>query len=417
MKYVIENGIIDVNAVRDNMLREQRQHYLSMHKYKIFQDKKDGRWKTTLPDATRKKGRKLIARKEKRDLEDIVADYYIDLEMNPYRLDANVTLEELYPIWIESRILEANSIRTVKKNDQDWRRYYKDTKITRIPMRHLTVNQLKDWAHSMIDSNRLNKRDYYNMAVIMKKCFEYASDEGICENTWSKVRINTKKLKRIEKKENYTQIYFSDEKEKIVTYCLYNFLENPWNISSLAIPLLFITGMRIGELVALKYCDLNGNEIIIRRTEVNDYVYDEKAKKFRYKGKIVEEHTKTDAGQRVIPFTKGARQIISMIKSASEKYGYHDRDYIFCPKSRRICSNTIDNNLYRYCDKLGIPRKSAHKIRKTYISQIINSGIDLDTVCRISGHVDLKTTFQSYYYSLEKKDDIYDKFEAIFSVH
>ena len=46
-----------------------------MHKYKIFQDK-DGRWKTTLPDETKKNGRRLIAKSKLEDLNGIIAEFY-----------------------------------------------------------------------------------------------------------------------------------------------------------------------------------------------------------------------------------------------------------------------------------------------------------------------------------------------------
>jgi len=414
LKYAISHGILDLNVVRDSMLNEQKQHYLSLHEYAIFQDK-DGRWKTTLPDKTKKSGRKLIARKRKDDLEKVIVDYYSELEINPNRISSDVTLEEIYPIWIQSRLLEVNSKNTVKKNDQDWRRYYKNTNIVKIPMKNLSVNQLKDWAHKIIDDNQLNKRDYYNMITIMKKCFEYVSDEkNICENTWAKVKINTKKLKRVEKKSNETQIYFLDEKMKMVQYCLIDFLEHPWKISSLAIPFLFVTGMRIGELVALKYEDFSDKVINVNRSEVNDYKYDEEMGKFIYVGTKVVDHTKTEAGTREIPFTKGAKQLLQMIKKSCEIYNYYDNDYVFCPNSQRMRANSIDAKIYRICEKIGISKKSAHKMRKTYITQIINNGVDLDTVCKISGHVDLKTTFESYYYSLERKDDVYEKFNNMF---
>lgn len=397
-------------------MENQRQHYLSMHKYSIFQDK-DGRWKSTLPDTTKKSGRKLITRTKKQDLENIIIKYYKDEEeyqnLKNYRLSNDITLEELYPIWLDSRILEVNNIRTVKRNDQEWRRYYKGTPITKKPMRLLTINELRDWAHKMIDDNQFNKRDYYDMALIIKKTFEFMENEGICENTWSKVKINTKKLRKISKKENTTQIYFVDEKMKLVQYSLKMFMERPWNITSLVIPFLFITGLRIGEVVALKYDNFTDNEIVIESSEINNYEYENG--KFVYRGKAIIDHTKTEAGKRKVPYTDGAKKIIDMIKKSSEYYGYYDNGYVFCPNSRRIVSNTIDKKLYCYCEALGIPKKSAHKIRKTYISQMIQNGIDLDTVCRVSGHVDLKTTFDSYLFCLETNDQVHEKFNELFT--
>lgn len=59
--------------------------------------------------------------------------------------------------------------------------------------------------------------------------FEYASDEGICNNTWSKVKINTKNFCKTVKKDNKSQIYFSDEKQKIITLAMQLYKDNPKN--------------------------------------------------------------------------------------------------------------------------------------------------------------------------------------------
>lgn len=154
-----------------------------------------------MPDKTKESGRRLLAKNSLNDLENEIIEFYENAEREKteeqnsvkHRLSKDITFEELYPIWLNFRILETNNIATVKRNDQEWRRYYKGTEITKRPMCQLTVNELRDWAHKLIDDNQFNKRDYYNMALIIKKCFEYLSNEGICKNTWAEVKINTKK--------------------------------------------------------------------------------------------------------------------------------------------------------------------------------------------------------------------------------
>lgn len=412
LQYAISHDIIDIEKIRENMREEQRSHYLNMHHYSVFQDQK-GLWRTTFPDSSKKNGRRTIAKKTKEAVEDAIVAYYQRSEKHSLNVSDYVTMDELYPIWMKSRLSEVQSVNTAKRNNQDWDRYYKGTPITKIPMCDLTTNYMRDWAHNMIDRYRFTKRQYYNMTVIIKKMFEYVAAENVCDNNWSKVKINTKKLARDSKKSNVTQIYFNDEKFKIVSYALQKFQQNNRNITALAIPLLFMTGMRIGEVVALKYTDLDDKNIHVVRSESRSYYYDDKTHKFHYGGTEVVDHAKTQAGERAIPYTDGAKHIIAMIKEASDKYGYYDDGYIFCPASSRIQSNTIDKTLYSYCDILGIPKKSAHKIRKTYISTIIQHGIDLDTVCRVSGHVDMKTTFESYLFCLDRPDETHDKFEEI----
>ena len=330
-----------------------------------------------------------------------------------------MTLREIYPLWLQSRKLEVNSMGTVKKNDQDWRRYYLQDPIIDKPMCSLTVQELKDWAHRKIEDNHMNKRDYYNMVIIMKQCFRYAKDaEYIDANTWENVKINSKKLRKNQKKSNEEEVYFLDEQKKLSGYSFEQFYKNPRNITALAIPFIFVTGLRIGELVCLKYDDMDETNGVIRIDKSESVMYELNSEgNFKYNGKKVVEHAKTDAGEREIPYTAYARQIIQMIKDASEQYGYYDEGYIFCPHSKRITANSIDKKLYKYCDGIGFEKKSAHKIRKTYISRLIHSGqIDIDTVCRVAGHVDMKTTFMSYCFSLDYKSEIQNKFEEVLEI-
>ena len=409
LSFLQEKGIINLDDVRDMMEQERRQLIISKHKYSIFQDKKDGRWKTVVDDPTKKSGKRLIAKKDRRDLEDFLIDLLDEEPQN------NSTLRELYPSWLQSRKLETNSSGTVKRNALDWKRYYNEDPIVDIPLGYLTCQQLKDWAHKKIRDNKFTKKQYYNMIVIMNKLWDYAKDCGIIEaNKWREVKVNKKLLKRDVKKSNETQIYFLEEKIMVVSYALSRFTNNHRDITALAIPLMFLTGMRIGEVVALKYEDFYGDEILIKRSEVAKYdIYEDGT--YKYLGQAVEEHAKTDAGERSIPYTQGAKQIIEYIKKASEEYGFYDDGYVFCPNSRRIKSNAINMRIYDFCDKLKIPKKSAHKIRKTFISQMIVAGIDLDTVCRVSGHTDISTTFNSYTYSLVKKEDRTETFSSMCS--
>ena len=135
---------------------------------------------------------------------------------------------------------------------------------------------------------------------------------------------------------------------------------------------------------------------------------------FRYITREVTDETKTDAGEREIPFIPYAKQIIGMIKEASEMFDFYDDGFIFCPNSKRVSETSIDKRLYNYCNAISVNKKSAHKIRKTFISRLIHSGkIDIDTICRVVGHVDMKTTFTSYCFSLDHKNEIQNKFAEV----
>ena len=54
--------------------------------------------------------------------------------------------------------------------------------------------------------------------------------------------------------------------------------------------------------------------------------------------------------------------------------------------------------LRNICTQLGIQRRSMHKIRKTYATQLINSGASESLVMRQLGHTSITTTLRHYYY-------------------
>ena len=72
LKYAIENGIIDLSHVQSEVEMSKREEFLKMHSFKIWQGE-DQYWRTHLiVDGTRK----LLKRKNKSDLENMLVEFY-----------------------------------------------------------------------------------------------------------------------------------------------------------------------------------------------------------------------------------------------------------------------------------------------------------------------------------------------------
>lgn len=261
---------------------------------------------------------------------------------------------------------------------------------------------LKDWAHGIIKDNKLTNKQYNNMITIIKQCYEYACNEKICDNVWKDVKINRKLLTQSVRKNNESEIYFEEEIKALINLAFEKFY-NEKDILALTIPLLFCTGLRAGEIIALKYSDFDEKENVIRisKSEVVQYLYDSDSNNFSYIGRKVDEHTKTLAGTRNIPYCDFAKRIIQLIREESIKCNYYYEDYVFCPNSIRVKEKCINDRLIKYTDELNIKYRSAHKIRKSFLSMLSTSG-DIDMVSSIAGHVDKKTTLNSYIFSINK---------------
>lgn len=78
------------------------------------------------------------------------------------------------------------------------------------------------------------------------------------------------------------------------------------------------------------------------------------------------------------------------------RHGYSDGGYLFQNEKGRVHSRSIDCRIRKYCTHIGISEKAIHKIRKTYISTLIDSGLNINEIRKLAGHEDERTTYQNY---------------------
>lgn len=130
------------------------------------------------------------------------------------------------------------------------------------------------------------------------------------------------------------------------------------------------------------------------------------------RGYDVVAHTKSLAGMRRIYLTKEAREVLRMVKESNCRQGYSDTEgYMFLNKSGRIHEGSLDRKLRTLCRRIGIEEKSLHKIRKTYISTLIDQGINLNTIREIVGHEDERVTLNNYCFDRRSTEQIEEQLE------
>ena len=50
LNYALENGIIDINTIRENFEMNERKRYIEQHQSKVWKDEKTNKWFTYVPD-------------------------------------------------------------------------------------------------------------------------------------------------------------------------------------------------------------------------------------------------------------------------------------------------------------------------------------------------------------------------------
>ncbi|MCH5261960.1 MAG: tyrosine-type recombinase/integrase [Lachnospiraceae bacterium] len=383
------------------MTKKQREYILKKHmeQYTTKYYESDNRWHSFLPDETHPRGMKPIAKRKWEDLENVIVEFYQQQEQSEKR--KRITLRRLYPEWFAYKWQDTNNSSYMNHINYDWKRFYDNDSIVDRPIVELTTLELKNWARNKIISEKLNKKQYYNMSVIIRQSLEYLVELGeLSANPFSAFKIKHSLFTPIVEKEPEYEVFNEVEEQQIKEFALKDFERNVELTTALAVVLNFSLGLRVGELVALKWKDLKDSYLHIRRMEQKQYEQLPEGK-WHYHIEVVE-HTKSYAGYRTIYVVSSALEIFERIKQANLQKGFScgAEDYIFLYRGKRITSQAIDKKYERYCRELGFVKKGNHKTRKTCLTKIAdNPNINLKDAMQFSGHRDVQTYIKHYCFS------------------
>ncbi len=403
LQFATENGIFNVDDVLEQMNRKRREEILEKHPYEIYQGAgKDTRWRTHVLDPTKKEGRRMIVRKDRDDLLDDLCSFYSGTYQKKPDRKERMTLEDLYPKWLIYKDLHTTATTYISRIKSDWNTYYKGTAIVKKPLKELTKLDLDQWAHALIKKYDMTRKGYVNVQVIMRQALDYAVDLGIISsNPMSQVKIERKMYRREKKKPDKTQVYTAEEIEAITDLAWKDFFDEvkDYRLSPLALIFQYQTGVRIGELVALRYEDI----------ETPNYIHIQRM--YRRDTHEIVDHLKSDDGDRQVYLTRYAKDIINTAREYQREHGYDTEGYIFALDGQIIPQRVINSLLEKYCKILDIPYRSSHKNRKSYGSALLNSGVSINTARQMLGHADEETTLKYYCYDQTLDADKERQFE------
>ncbi len=141
------------------------------------------------------------------------------------------------------------------------------------------------------------------------------------------------------------------------------------------------TGLRRGELLGLKWTDIDWKNGIIKvRRQVA-----------RVDGQIVEAPLKTKNSYRAVTISQ---QAIEVLKQQKEKT---NDQYVFpSPNGGPISPDSVNNMLKRVLERAGIPKVRFHDLRHTFATIALQNGVDIKTVSGMLGHFSAGFTLDTY---------------------
>lgn len=162
--------------------------------------------------------------------------------------------------------------------------------------------------------------------------------------------------------------------------------------------LCLYTGLRIGELIALKWSDIDFEKGVLSVT------------KTCYDGNVNGKHVriidspKTENSRRQIPLSKSLVKLLKDVKKKSKS------EFVVANGEKPVFLRSYQRTFELFLNKNGLPRKGFHSLRHTFATRALECGMDVKSLSEILGHKNATITLNRYVHALwEHKAEMMDK--------
>lgn len=324
------------------------------------------------------------------------------------------TLGELMHTWLFEVVRVSSDIKpsTFNRYEGIYRNYVKDSEIYGIKLIDIKQLTLQRYYNKLYDSGK-SSNVIKNLNKLLKSFFNYEVDEGYLIKNPSNRRIVIPGEKEVSKEE--IEVFSDDEIKTLIKALDGNRLKG-------LILLALGTGLRRGELLALKWSSIDAKNLLlsVEKSISQIGVVDKNGKR---KYETIEQTPKSLNSIRKVPIPESLIPILKEQKKLKKtdklKAGssYEENDYIFTSENGKILNGRNMARAYeRILKSAEIKYKKFHALRHTFATKLFERGEDLKTVQMLLGHSDISITSNIYTHVMpEKKNDAVQKLNDLFA--
>ena len=248
-------------------------------------------------------------------------------------------------------------------------------------IKEFTLDELSYFINFLLERGGHNQKPLSAKTVtdiicVLKSILKFAEVNNYSHSDYRHIKYPQRSLKQIHILEKEEQ----ERLEKMILQSMSSF--------DVGILVTLYTGLRLGELCALQWKNINleNNIITVDKTMLRIKNLDENP---RRKTKIIIQSPKTKTSLREIPIPDFLSSILKMFKNFDEVFLLSGTEFPIEPhKCYMRYKKILKEN--------GIQEYSFHTLRHTFATRCVEYGFDIKTLSEILGHKDIKTTLSTY---------------------
>lgn len=368
----------------------------------FFYDEKRDRWVATIQwtDKTGSRRRKSFTGKKKTIVKNKLNDFKTQLNITNGNISNDDILFKTYAdLWmtnIQKNLLKPTSY--TRKEVTLSRQVY--PLIGDIPISQLTHDDIQNMINELAAqglSYSTIKKAYEVVCGCIK---QYRIKNSLTFNPCEGISLPINKQKEIS-----NIVFFNEEQMKKIKEESLRQYENGKPVYRLgaAIVLLMYSGMRIGELLALTWKDIDFKNKTITISK-NTVIVKEQTDGVNHYVLKTQNSTKTVSGRRVVPMTNNAYDALKCIYKING-----DKEYVMSSKNgKQVSPRNVNRMFHSILTRTGIAKSyndlcGVHTLRHTFASMLFKNGCDVKIVSELLGHSDTKITENIYIHVIQQQ--------------
>lgn len=308
---------------------------------------------------------------------------------------AKMTFQKLFDEYIAAKKFEVRES-TIDKHERNYGLYIRFA-LADVRIDKLTIPVLQAWKLS-IEEKRLALKTRRHAYALVRAVLNYAVKMGYIQKNpilivgTFKDALHSKPKMKFYTAQEFTA-YISHAKHMAEEQQAKDRDLSGWDYF-VFFNIAFYTGLRKGEIHALKWSDVDGSLLHVQRSITQ-----------KLKGGDRETPPKTKSSIRRLQMPLPLLRVLEEHKVRQMRLVQFSEDYRICGGEQCLRDSTIENRNKRFAELAELDRIRIHDFRHSHVSVLANEGINIQEIARRLGHAKVEETWNTYSHLYPREEE------------